>query len=319
MPTASTGPLSWDDVAANQIMCSETQAVLSSSSLQLQQITIQTAEVWCDLSTGSIRPLIPGSHRRAVFKHVHHLSHAGTRATTRLVSSRFVWPRLAADIKEWCRECTACQRAKVTSQPATQVEKMEIPQKRFSHVHVDLVGPLPMSCAGHCYLLTTIDHSTRWFEAVPLADISAETVLEAFISCWVAPFGVPKCFTSHGGGAVHIRTWSSWCDDLQVEHITTTAFHPQSKRMLERLHRQIKDPLRAIGAVTEWESHLLWVLLGLRTAPKEESESSTAEEARLHCFKFPKTFQPYGVVSRFLTAIGCNISGVFLPPFPWTF
>ena len=180
-------------------MCSETQAVLSSSSLQLQQITIQTAEVWCDLSTGSIRLLIPGSHCRAVFKHVHHLSHAGTRATTRLVSSRFVWPRLAADIKEWCRECTACQRAKVTSQPATQVEKMEIPQKRFSHVHVDLVGPLPMSCAGHCYPLTTIDHSTRWFEAVPMADISAETVLEAFISCWVAPFGVPKRFTSHGG------------------------------------------------------------------------------------------------------------------------
>ena len=174
--------------------------MLSSSSLQLQQITIQTAEVWCDLSTGSIRPLIPGSHGRAVFNHVHHLSHAGTRATTRLVSSRFVWPGLAADIKEWCRECTACQRAKVNSQPATQVERMEILQKWFSHVHMDLVGPLPMSRAGHRYLLTAIDRSTGWFEAVPLADISAETVLEAFISCWAARFGVPKRVTSDRSG-----------------------------------------------------------------------------------------------------------------------
>ena len=57
--------------------------VLSSSSLQLQQITIQAAEVWCDLSTGSIWPLIPGGHRSAVFEHVHHLFHAGMQATTR--------------------------------------------------------------------------------------------------------------------------------------------------------------------------------------------------------------------------------------------
>ena len=49
VPPASTGPFSWDEVAANQITRSETQAVLSSSSLQLQHITIQAAEVWCDI------------------------------------------------------------------------------------------------------------------------------------------------------------------------------------------------------------------------------------------------------------------------------
>ena len=47
--------------------------------------------------------------------------------------------------------------------------------------------------------------------------------------------------------------------------------------MVERLHRQIKDALRARGASTEWESHLLWLLLGLRTAPKEESGISTSK------------------------------------------
>ena len=31
-----------------------------------------------------------------------------------------------------------------------------------------------------------------------------------------------------------------------------------------------------------------------------------------HCFKFPKTFQPYGVVSQFLMAIGRNISVFFI-------
>ena len=65
VPPALTGLLSWNEVVANQIMCSETQAVLSSSLLQLQQITIQAAEVWCDLSTGSIRLLQSSLRARA--------------------------------------------------------------------------------------------------------------------------------------------------------------------------------------------------------------------------------------------------------------
>ena len=44
--------------------------------------------------------------------------------------------------------------------------------------------------------------------------------------------------------------------------------------MVERSHRQLKDALRA-GA--DWPSHLPWVLLGLLTAPKEDSSISSAE------------------------------------------
>ena len=113
-----------------------------------------------------------------MFDSVHSLIHPGTGATTRMISCRFVWSRLAVDVKEWCRECSACQRAKVTCQPNTPVEKMEIPKQRFSHVHVDLVGPLPTSRAGHRYLLTAIDRSTRWFEAIPLGEVTAEAVLD---------------------------------------------------------------------------------------------------------------------------------------------
>ena len=86
------------------------------------------------------------------------------------------------------------ERAKVTSQLATLVEKMEILQQSFSHVHVDLVGPLPTPCAGHWYLLTIIDRSSRW--------LAAETVLEAFITSWVARFGVVQRVTSD---AIHMR------------------------------------------------------------------------------------------------------------------
>jgi hypothetical protein len=51
-----------------------------------------------------------------------------------------------------------------------------VPAQRFSHIHVDLVGPLPAS-EGATYVFTVIDRNTRWFEALPLSDISANLVL----------------------------------------------------------------------------------------------------------------------------------------------
>ena len=102
--------------------------------------------------------------------------------------------RLATDIKEWYRHCVACCRAKVT-----HVEHAGIPGVCFSHVHVDLVGLLPASRDGSTYLLTMIDRSTRWPEAVPLGRIDVDTLLEAFITTWVAPFGMPARITTDRG------------------------------------------------------------------------------------------------------------------------
>ncbi len=62
---------------------------------------------------------------------------------------------------------------------------------------------------------------------------------------------------------------------MGIKHILTNAYHPQSNGMVERVHRQIKDTLRARGAGPAWHSHLPWVLLGLRAAPKEDSAVSS--------------------------------------------
>ena len=47
--------------------------------------------------------------------------------------------------------------------------------------------------------------------------------------------------------------------------------------MVERSHPQLKDTLKAHTAGADWPSHLPWVLLGLRIAPKEDSSISSAE------------------------------------------
>ena len=106
---------------------------------------------------------------------------------------------MASDLAAWCRSCQQCQRAKVTKQPAAAIQPIPIPQRRFSHVHMDLVGPLPVSGDGFLYIFTIIDRTTRWLEAVPLKEMSAATCSQVFFSHWVSRFGVPATVMSDRG------------------------------------------------------------------------------------------------------------------------
>jgi hypothetical protein len=71
--------------------------------------------------------------------------------------------------------------------------------------------------------------------------------------------------------------WAAVMGRLGVRHNTTTAFHPQSNGMVERFHCRLKEALKAHAASSDWPAHLPWVMLGLRTAPHEESGVSAAE------------------------------------------
>ena len=65
----------------------------------------------------------------------------------------------------------------------------------FSHAHRHRWS----SSQGYSYLLTMIDRTTRWPEAVPLSSISTESCVRAFISTWVSRFRVPSTLTSDRG------------------------------------------------------------------------------------------------------------------------
>ena len=114
----------------------------------------------------------------------HGLLHPGVRASWRLLLSKFVWPGLSKDVGLWARSCLRCQQSKIQSHVKSPVPSIEVSGRRFSHVHLDLVGLLPAS-QGFSYLLTMIDRTFRWPEAVPLSSITFESCALAFISTWV--------------------------------------------------------------------------------------------------------------------------------------
>ena len=143
------------------------------------------SSVLCDLSTGSPRPLVPLSLRRQVFDAIHNLSHPGVCPTRKLISRTFVWSGLSKDVSDWTRGCLHCQRSKVQQHVRSAVPHIPVPARRFSHIHVDLVGPLPSS-RGCSHLLTIVDRTYHWPKAVSMSS----TYLNVFKSIFFSIFPI---------------------------------------------------------------------------------------------------------------------------------
>jgi len=248
------------------------------SNLRLEDVPFENGAftLLCDVSTGVARPIVPKSWRRRVFDTFHSLSHPGARTSKRLVSSKFVWHGLGREITIWARCCIPCQRAKIHRHTKAPLSKFEPTSRRFEHVHIDLVGPLPES-QGCSYLLTAADRFTRWLEAIPIRKVDTETIARAYIQNWVARFGVPLHMTSDRGPQFVSELWSCMSNLLGTDLHPTTSYHPQANGLIERNHRDLKASLKCRLSGPNWVDELPWVLLGLRTAPKEDLHSSSAE------------------------------------------
>jgi transposase InsO family protein len=139
------------------------------------------------------------------------------------------------------------------------------------------VGPLPETADGFKYLLTAIDSATRWFKAIPLKTATTADCRDAFIAVWNARFSVPSLLTWDSGVQFAAGVWAAVMSRLGIKHTMTTAFHPQSNGLVERVHCRLKDALKARLAAANWPDHLPWVLLGLRASPREDLGLSAAE------------------------------------------
>ena len=275
--TAPTPPLDYTLIAQAQ-QNDPDLSQLRSTSLHLQALPLpfSTSTILCDMTTASPRPYIPAPFRRLVFDQFHNPSHPGIHATQRLITERFVWPGINKDICLWTKSCLPCQRVKVQRHTVTPLGTFTTPDARFDHIHLDIVGPLPPS-QGYRYLLTCVGRYTRWPDAIPIPDITAETVARTFVTHWISTFGVPSTVTTDRGTQFESSLFTALTNLLGTKRIRTTAYHPCANGMVERFHRQLKACLKASSDSSKWTELLPLILLRLRTTFKQDLQCTPAQ------------------------------------------
>lgn len=269
----------YSDIAKAQVNDTELKNLISSPkcSLLLKKINIPDCRepIFCDISTDSLRPYIPNEFRKIVFDSIHQFSHPGINASIKSVQSRFVWPNLKADVRKWAQSCIPCQTSKIHKHTKSTLGEFQIPNVRFSHVNLDIIGPLP-SNNGFTYCVTIIDRFTRWPEAVPVSDISAETVAKAVYANWICRFGAPSIITTDQGRQFESELFNNLVKFVGAKRIRTTAYHPQANGKIERWHRCLKNAIRC-HLTEKWVDVLPHVMLGLRSSIIKDLNTCPAE------------------------------------------
>ena len=117
------------------------------------------------------------------------------------------------------------------------------------------------------YILTIMDGFTKWAEAIPMGDTSAQTVATAVIEQWVSHYGIPDSIHTDQGAQFTSELYREVMRLLNVETTVTPPYNPRSNKV-ERLHRILGDILRSddTGPMQEWAAKLPLVMFAHRTA-----------------------------------------------------
>lgn len=268
--------IDFDKLAHDQRVDEELKKIKTMENLKFADITLPgvSQPITCELSTKTPRPYLPTAYRYAAFQAQHEICHSGVRATRKQMASKYFWPAINRDVALWTRACIGCQRAKVHRHVIPPVG--EFPQsQRFDHLHIDIVGPLRTS-NDYRYCVTMIDRSTKWPEAIPVRDITAEVVAKVLYDHWITRFGCPLRITTDQGRSFESNLFNALLKKFGTTRIRTTAYHPQSNAQVERLHRTLKAALMARGESSKWSEELPTVLFGLRAALRNDNNLSPA-------------------------------------------
>ncbi|POS82770.1 hypothetical protein EPUL_005785, partial [Erysiphe pulchra] len=216
--------------------------------------------------------------------------HLGVHKTLEKARERFYWPNLKEDIKDWCRNCVVCAGAN------GPIRKKRAPMRQynvgapFERIAIDVAGPFPVTENGNKFILVVMDYFSKWVEAYALPNQEAVTIADVIVKELVSRFGVPNELHSDQGRNFESALFSRMCQTLGIRKTRTTALHPQSDGMVERMNRTMGKYLAKVVSEhqRDWDQYLHLFLLAYRSSINETTGQTPANvifgrEVRLPC------------------------------------
>ncbi|KAK6027020.1 hypothetical protein OSTOST_06993 [Ostertagia ostertagi] len=139
---------------------------------------------------GSFIPVVPEIRRQELFKEAHYGAlggHFHARKMYHQLNKVAFWPGMYRDLVRWCRECQVCFLANNKRRNVPPLKPI-VSAKPFEIVGIDLLE-MGLTTRGNRYIVTIIDHFTKYLGAYPIPDKKAETVAEVLFSNWICGCG----------------------------------------------------------------------------------------------------------------------------------
>lgn len=194
--------------------------------------------------------------RALIFIHEQQSGHLGQLKSILKAEEYFYWPNLKTDVKRFVKECITCQQTKSASALQRQWQELPPVHQPLERVSIDITEMTPAR-GGHRYVLTIIDHFSRYVKLIKLRSRQAEEVVRA-IQLYMGDYGVPKILLADNACEFRSRLLAELCRSQGIELVFSTPYHPRGNSVTERLHRTMKAVLASLGKGQpyKWSDHL---------------------------------------------------------------
>ena len=194
--------------------------------------------------------IIPPKLRDAVIRYFHtslFTMHQGSERVLNLLQNRFYWKGITTDVKDYIRACNSCKLGKNRPNQREGFMQLFPATKPFETIHMDIVGPLPLTRNGNRYILTMMDRYSRFIKMIPLSVITAPVIAMAFRNHWLLQYGVPDNTLTDRGTYFTGLVFAILKKLYGFNTLFTTSYHPKTNGRLERFHRYLKERLRILS------------------------------------------------------------------------
>ncbi|KAM7303540.1 DDE-type integrase/transposase/recombinase [Ixodes scapularis] len=219
--------------------------------------------------------VIPTDLREEIFQACHDdptSGHLGYSRTLARIREKYYWPKLPKTVHFYTRSCHECQRRKKPpTKPAGLLHPIAPPTVPFQQIGMDLLGPFPPSTQGNRWIIVATDYLTRYAETKALPVGTAVEVAKFFIESIVLRHGAPEVLISDRGSSFMAQLTQEILRLSHTSHRRTTAYHPQTNGLTERLNKTIADMISMYVDVEHktWDEVLPYVTFAYNTAVQE--------------------------------------------------
>jgi transposase InsO family protein len=216
--------------------------------------------------------VVPKSLVATVLKCYHELpftAHQGIARTIAAIKRKYWREALSKDVREYINACEACAERK-TGKRATAPLGDSLEANEFLEVvSLDVVGPLPVTDNGNRYLLTFVDHFTRFCEAIPIPTQETEVIAREFVTRIITQFGVPRKLLTDRGASFTSALMKKTCRLLKIQMLQTSSYNAQANGVCERMHKLLVDMISHFvnKDARNWDRYVPYAVMAYRATP----------------------------------------------------
>jgi len=224
-----------------------------------------------DQRTEHWQVVMPRSHRKDFVTLIHAGptgGHFGLKKTAAAVQARAYWPTWSSDLAACLKKCPECAQYHRGALPRQAEMQTPLAGEPWERISIDITGPHPKSSRQNVFILTLVDHFSKWAEAIAIRNHTASTVANVLMTHVFSRFGMPLEILTDRGTEFESELFNQLLRWLEIDKLRTTAYKPSTNGVVERFHRTLNAVLGKVTSENQrdWDERLPYAMAAYRAS-----------------------------------------------------